>query len=210
MGGSVCLPETDAVVEVSRGVEEFVPYGKLPRIHKSRMVITEKIDGTNACVVIRGGEVVLVQSRKRAITPEADNFGFAAWVRDNSRLLIEALGEGRHYGEWAGPGIQKNPHDIMEKRFFLFNTHQFPRDRMYNIQTVICPTVSLDVVPTIVNHRTFNLSVIQEAMDELMDNGTQVRGAGGGGKAEGVVVSCFGQKFKCTVDDRHKWERKND
>jgi hypothetical protein len=33
-----------------------------------------------------------------------------------------SLGDGYHYGEWAGPGIQNNLHMLKQKTFFLFNT----------------------------------------------------------------------------------------
>jgi hypothetical protein len=103
---------------------EFKAWPSIPRENPFKATITEKIDGTNACIIIHDGAIVGVQSRKRLITPEDDNFGFAAWVAGNSDDLI-SLGDGYHYGEWAGPGIQKNPHDLDEKEFFLFNTFRW-------------------------------------------------------------------------------------
>ena len=100
---------------------EFRGWPKMKRDNPFHVVITEKIDGTNACIIIRDGKIVGVQSRKRLITPEDDNFGFAGWVYTNQEELLK-LGEGYHYGEWAGPGIQKNPHGLEDKTFFLFNT----------------------------------------------------------------------------------------
>lgn len=55
---------------------EFVPFGKIARL-KRGCVVTEKLDGTNACVVVEGAEIT-VQSRNRIITPESDNYGYAA------------------------------------------------------------------------------------------------------------------------------------
>lgn len=103
---------------------EFKPWPKITRDNPFKATITEKIDGTNACVIIKDGEVVGVQSRKRFITPENDNFGFATWVEENKEEL-SSMGDGYHYGEWAGPGIQKNPHNLKEKTFFLFNTSRW-------------------------------------------------------------------------------------
>ncbi len=100
---------------------EFREFPKIPRGQNETITITEKIDGTNACVIVQDGVVVGAQSRNRIITPEADNFGFANWVYSNTDKLV-ALGDGYHYGEWAGPGIQSNPHQLDKKRFFLFNT----------------------------------------------------------------------------------------
>lgn len=100
---------------------EFKAWPKIGRDNPFTVTITEKINGTNACVVIKNGVVIGAQSRKRKITPDKDNFGFAAWVNDN-RDELEKLGDGYHYGEWAGPGIQKNPLRLEKKEFFLFNT----------------------------------------------------------------------------------------
>lgn len=85
---------------------EFKAWPKIPRATGEKVTITEKMDGTNACVVIQEGKIVGVQSRKRFITPEDDNYGFAAWVAENEQELLK-LGDGYHYGEWAGLGIQK-------------------------------------------------------------------------------------------------------
>jgi hypothetical protein len=103
---------------------EFRPWPRITRDNPFNVVITEKIDGTNACVIIQDGKLVGVQSRKRLITPEQDNHGFAAWAYAHENLLVE-LGDGYHYGEWAGPGIQKNPLKLEQRTFFLFNTFRW-------------------------------------------------------------------------------------
>ena len=54
--------------------------------------VTEKIDGTNALVSIDEAGVVRAGSRSRWITPEADNFGFAAWVAKHADELRARLG----------------------------------------------------------------------------------------------------------------------
>lgn len=106
---------------------EFKAWPKIGRDNPFSVTITEKMDGTNACIIIQDGEIVGVQSRKRLITPEDDNYGFAGWVDRNSEDLLE-LGDGYHYGEWAGLGIQKNPHALTEKKLFLFNTFRWNLD----------------------------------------------------------------------------------
>ena len=104
---------------------EFIAFPKIPRGQNETVTITEKIDGTNACVIVSDdGSVVGAQSRSRLIYPGDDNFGFAAWVDSNKDELAK-LGPGHHYGEWAGEGIQKNPHNIRGRKFFLFNTHRW-------------------------------------------------------------------------------------
>jgi len=123
--------------------EEFKAWPKIPRSCGENVVITEKMDGTNSCIVIRDVVIVGVQSRKRFITPEDDNYGFATWVKANEESLL-SLGEGHHYGEWVGPGIQKNPHNLLEKRLFLFNTFRWNEN---NPQLPSC----CSVVPVLYN-----------------------------------------------------------
>ena len=103
---------------------EFTAWPKIYRLRDSRhgWSITEKLDGSNGAIHVRDGQVVGVQSRKRLITVESDNFGFARWVHINAELLAEVLGDGTHYGEFYGSGIQRG-YGLKngEKRFALFN-----------------------------------------------------------------------------------------
>jgi hypothetical protein len=122
----------------------FTAFPKIPRLRRD-CIITEKLDGSNALVHLNpvtleswepGDPAVIcvvtnaegthfelrVGSRSRWITPgkATDNFGFAGWCRDNASELVK-LGEGSHYGEWYGCGIQRG-YGLTEKRFALFNT----------------------------------------------------------------------------------------
>lgn len=122
---------------------EFQEFPKMARLSRE-MTVTEKIDGTNAQIVIVAGtdapEIVALQSdlapfvvaadadrgllmfagsRSRYLTPAADNFGFAKWVQQHAADLF-TLGAGRHFGEWWGQGIQRG-YGLTEKRFSLFN-----------------------------------------------------------------------------------------
>ena len=81
---------------------QFEGFPKIARLNRD-MVVTEKIDGTNAAIGINGEEI-WAQSRKRLITPEDDNFGFAAWVQKNAYALRLILGDGLHFGEYWGLG----------------------------------------------------------------------------------------------------------
>lgn len=103
---------------------EFQPWPKIPRIRQ--MVITEKIDGTNAAIGFTEDGEIWCQSRKRLITPGDDNFGFARWAYDRKVELMTVLGPGLHFGEWWGSGIQRGYGLTKgEKRFSLFNTKRF-------------------------------------------------------------------------------------
>jgi hypothetical protein len=119
---------------------EFKSWPKITRLENKRTpIFTEKIDGTNACVVWsflpENGDTIgtfltevgpmhmWAQSRSRFITPKNDNFGFAGWCARNMEELVK-LGEGYNYGEWWGNGIQRT-YDQPDKKFSLFNTRRW-------------------------------------------------------------------------------------
>jgi len=101
---------------------DFRKYTKIPRFSRE-CIITEKIDGTNAQILITEDNKVYAGSRKRWITPgkQTDNYGFAQWVKTYEKELLK-LGPGRHFGEWFGKGINRN-YRLQDKYFVLFNVH---------------------------------------------------------------------------------------
>lgn len=101
---------------------EFAMFRKIPRLMRE-IVVTEKIDGTNAQLYITEDGHMWVGSRKRWITPGKDNFGFAKWAYSHKDELM-GLGPGHHYGEWWGQGIQRK-YGLDHKRFSLFNTYRW-------------------------------------------------------------------------------------
>lgn len=103
---------------------EFVEFNKIARWSRE-VIVTEKIDGTNAQIHITEDGRLLAGSRSRWVTPEADNFGFARWAKEHESELL-ALGPGTHYGEWWGSGIQRG-YGLTngEKRFSLFNVSRW-------------------------------------------------------------------------------------
>lgn len=107
---------------------EFQAWPKIPRWQNESYVITEKIDGTNGCIIITEYGDIFAQSRTRILdeTSDGDNYGFCKWVLGNKDDLL-SLGEGYHYGEWWGCGIQRN-YGLTERRFSLFNVwmHEIP------------------------------------------------------------------------------------
>ena len=172
---------------------EFKPWPKIPRESPFKVTITEKIDGTNACIIIQDGEIIGVQSRKRFITPEDDNFGFAAWVSDNAGDLV-SLGDGYHYGEWAGEGIQKNPHVLTGRKFFLFNTFRWNEN---NPNRPNC----CSVVPIL-----FQGVLTEELVPKLLE--LLVKNANDGEKPEGLIVyyNAFKSYTKHTIiSPNGKW-----
>lgn len=186
---------------------EFRPWPKIARLNRN-MVITEKLDGTNACVVVTkdeetGAFSVYAQSRKRIITPQDDNYGFARWVADHIEELVE-LGEGYHYGEWWGQGIQRG-YGLDEKRFSLFNVGRW-RDR-HDTPTVSDSLPQVPeccyVVPTLLQH-TFDTVAIENTVEDLAATGSVA--APGFEDPEGVVVyqAHARQLYKVTIENDEK------
>lgn len=176
---------------------EFEAFPSIPRLFRD-VVITEKIDGTNAAVLIEpwshdvphgsfpmlvntvdGGYVVHAQSRKRKITPDDDNYGFASWVRDNAGTLVQDLGPGRHFGEWYGAGIQRR-YGLDHRRFALFNTSRWTLDAVAGFATP-----NMHAVPEMLSG-VFREQDVRECIDWLRAYGSVA--VPGFMRPEGVVV----------------------
>lgn len=179
-------------------------------------IVTEKIDGTNAQVLVTEDRQIYAGSRTRWITPEDDNFGFAAWVRDHSEELLE-LGPGRHFGEWWGQGIQRK-YGLSEKRWSLFNTvrwcyhddepqrivTQDPRIEKWQQRLPEC----CHLVP-ILYAGDFDMDMINLTLFHLSESGS--RAAPGFMNPEGVVIyhTAANMAFKKTLgNDGAKGGRK--
>jgi hypothetical protein len=169
---------------------EFVPFPKIARLSRE-VVITEKIDGTNAQVHVTEAGEVLAGSRTRWITPQADNYGFAAWVEAHRADLL-ALGPGSHFGEWWGQGIQRR-YGLTEKRFSLFNVHRWG-DGSDTPRPPCC-----HVVP-VLYRGPFHTTAVEGALHDLRAAGSVA--APGFMQPEGVVVfhAASGALFKKTLD----------
>jgi len=204
---------------------EFQPFPKIPRWSRD-IIITEKIDGTNACVVVEdtwddphdtvNTVRVLAQSRSRFITPDADNYGFAAWVREHAEEL-KGLGPGRHFGEWWGRGINRN-YGISDRRFSLFNVCRWDKDVSQKIEAgkfrkpgeevlvYAPPPACCGVVPVLyhgemVTHFLETYCNVTGTLDHLSCTGSVA--APGWMKPEGIVIfhTASGHLFKKTLEN---------
>jgi hypothetical protein len=171
----------------------FQAWPKIPRLENERFQISEKIDGTNGCIIITlhnqmGNKNciytdyiydVYAQSRSKLITPENDNFVFAKWVKENAVQLINDLGVGYHYGEWWGQGINRG-YGLDHKRFSLFNLRK---------QSSICynvPVISMQ-------EGRFDMESLNIDVEYLKKNGSFA--APEYMKPEGLVI--YAEKAKC-------------
>lgn len=177
---------------------EFEEFPKLSRLSRE-MIITEKLDGTNAQIIITPEGEIGAGSRTRLITPEDDNFGFARWVYERKDDLIKGLGPGRHFGEWWGHGIQRG-YGLKEKRFSLFNVTRWNTPFISGLLPE-----GVHVVPELWRG-VFSTAQIDECLAQLASHGSVA--APSFMKPEGVVIYHVPSNtlFKKTLDknDGHK------
>lgn len=202
-------------------MHEFTPWPKTARLFRD-IVVTEKLDGTNAAIHIsagyevafpdafelKPGEAIVdgrlwrlsAQSRKRIITPDNDNFGFAAWVYDNAAELVSLLGEGLHFGEWWGRGIQRG-YGLNERRFSLFNTERHDGVGAFVGAVWVEPVITLYQGPN-------DTAVVKRIMAQLAQHGSVT--VSGWPTPEGICVyhTATRSVSKVTLDnnDAGKWE----
>lgn len=192
----------------TRGLDVFAPWPKIPRLRRN-IIITEKIDGTNAQISIRpypgqrdiqddprdifvedaDGDCWFVRagSRTRWLTTEHDNAGFFLWVHAYANLLVPLLGEGRHYGEWWGRKVQRT-YNLDHNRFSLFNVTRWRTD----ITTpgplewdAKIAGINLDVVPVLAAG-SWSDELVDGALTKLRNYGSVA--APGYDNPEGIVV----------------------
>ena len=200
---------------------DFEAFPKIPR-HKREIVVTEKLDGTNAQIAffdldtkekylaavedplcprifpaVTGGDSALALyagSRNRWLTLEQDNFGFARWVLEHAEEL-RTLGPGRHFGEWYGAGIQRR-YGLEVKRFALFNAGRWTAENP--------PPACVSVVPVLAQGEDINFDRV---MLELNEFGSKA--VPGFKNPEGIVIyhTASRQMYKRTFEqDDGKWK----
>ncbi len=190
-------------------IPEFIPFPKTARLNRD-ILVTEKLDGSNASIHITEDGQFLTGSRNRWITPDDDNYGFSRWAHDHKDELLQ-LGVGSHFGEWWGAGVQRGyglPKG--EKRFSLFNAIRWvpfgafpqriitgdPRIEKYQEVAPMC----CHVVP-VLYRGPFSQQAIELAIDELRSKGSVA--APSFARPEGVVVfhTSAGVGFKVTLEN---------
>lgn len=198
-------------------MNDFIEFPKMARLSRE-VLITEKIDGTNGCLLIND-DGLFVGSRTRWISPADDNHNFARWAREHEVELL-TLGHGLHFGEWWGSGIQRG-YGLRngEKRFSLFNAirwcpHGAEPQRILTADPRIVKFQ--DVAPAcchivpILWRGIFDTAQVDFQLCRLRVNGSEA--APGFMQPEGVVVyhMAGGVGFKKTLlkDDEYKGKGK--
>ena len=164
----------------------FQGFPKIARLNRD-IIITEKIDGTNAQVIVTEDGQVAAASRTQLLTLTTDNFGFARWVHEHEDDLRQ-LGPGRHFGEWWGQGIQRR-YGLTEKRLSLFNVSRWNGDNMPSC---------VSIVPVMYTG-PWGRTIVDACLAELSRTGSAA--APGFRDPEGVVVyhTAANVSFKVTL-----------
>lgn len=183
---------------------EFQAFAKIPR-YRREIALTEKLDGTSACVVWApvdataenkeyvlaereltdqhgvsvGPHWLLAQSRTRFVAPSRliSKADNYGWAQwcDDHADDLMRLGPGYHYGEFWGYGIQRG-YGMAEKHFSLFNVNRWGEGKQE--RPACC-----DVVPLI---GYFTPDKINEQVELLRANGSLA--SPGYMKPEGVIL----------------------
>ena len=155
-----------------RSTITFISFPKIPRFENESIIITEKIDGTNAQIYIDIDGNIQSGSRNRWVTCESDNYGFASYV-ETIKYFFEGIRDFRIYGEWWGHGIQRG-YGLTEKRFSPF---YLPRGMEEKLPFTSVP---------ILYHGEFKMNILDKIIQDLKENGSKA--APGFSRPEGVVI----------------------
>jgi len=159
----------------------FKPFPKTARLNRE-CIISEKIDGTNGCVVVTEDGRVFAQSRNGIHIDTGDSFGFALWVERNRDRLRDTLGPGYHFGEWWGSGINRgyalptSGPNGRPKCFSLFNTTRWAD---------LPESPDLRTVP-VLYRGLFSTEAVSTALERLRTMGSVA--APGYMRPEGVII----------------------
>lgn len=175
----------------------FSKWPKIPRFLNTKMVITQKMNGTNAQILFEETTNIIqtknkidmsVGRRRGWLSTKEDNFGFHAWASTHKHSLFAVLGRGRHYGEWCGPGIQ-NGEGLKERKFFSFDPFlEVPKEYKHLIEPV-----------PLLYEGPINISQIKSCLQHLEIFGSVIdkfKEFGHFRQPEGIIINIGGKRFK--------------
>lgn len=146
-----------------------------------------KIDGTNASVWW-DGESVRCGSRKREITPENDNAGFAAWVQANiGAEFFQEYPDWRLFGEWLVPHSLKTYRDDAWRKFYVFDVMVGEQFLPYEEYQPALEEYGFEVIPLLL---TVDNPTVEFLTARLESNTYLIKD--GAGFGEGIVVKNYG------------------
>ena len=166
-------------------------FGTLPTkgIENGLCYIFPKLDGTNASVWAGLNGEVKTGSRNREVTPEDDNAGFAAYVRDNKDIqeFMRIHTHLRLHGEWLCPHTIKTYVDDAWRKFYIFDIFDQEQDRLLTYPEIVVALNGHDInhIPPIC---TVN-DPLPSQLIEIASKNTYLMKEGGIG--EGIVVKRY-------------------
>lgn len=199
--------------------ERFEAWPKTKHVDKvlGSVIVTEKIDGTNACLVFDDNGEMFAQSRNRIITPGTDNQGFARWAYHNQEELFHILGPGRHFGEWWGRSIGRK-YNMEHNVFSVFNVGRFykaePGDPLNSMSTRAATSSIFDQVSAVPHIYTgeYNSAEMQAAINDLRLTGSKASAVYGIDYKDPEGVCFYFREFDKVAKlvfanpGKHKWE----
>lgn len=165
---------------------EFKSWREIEKYQGVHVIITEKIHGTNAQIHVysesEGAPLkARAGSRNRYLDVlGSDNYGFAVYVKAHEQEICEKLGEGRHYGEWVGPGIN-GEYGLPDKHLVLFDHKRHPKEKFDAGQM---PPRMLPI--PVLYDGPYSIEAVQATLEKLRTEGSVL--SPGFMKPEGVVL----------------------
>jgi len=189
-------------------------YPKTQRISKSKILLTEKLDGSNLGLFKFNNTLVIVQRNNIFTLEELDQVtykGLKQWLSEYSKELLADLHDGSGvFGEWIGMG-QINYQNRLSKKLYIFAKANITFNAEsgfyevwkinYNPELFIYPFQSqqipdcMGIVP-IINEEITNIN--KEELDKIYDTYCKHQD----GKVEGFIVN--------NNDSIHKYVRLKD
>lgn len=106
--------------------KEIYPKTKRVSCLGDKVVITEKIDGSNLVVFKKNDELFIAQRNNIFTFSELEENkdklykGLYQWLMDNKEYLCDLHNNSAICGEWIGMGKLKYPVDEFDKRYYMF------------------------------------------------------------------------------------------
>jgi hypothetical protein len=187
---------------------EFVKYQHLERLGTTEVQNIEfgecyvfpKVDGTNACVWLKDGEIQ-AGSRNRHLTLEKDNAGFLGWVKEQANLLAYLQENPTHrlYGEWLVPHSLKTYKEAAWRNFYVFDVavDKTPEEIRHECDTPVKYLHYNEYKPLLIAHNirvipplaTITNGTYEQFINQLAKNVFLIEDGKGAG--EGVVIKRY-------------------